>query len=76
MSELNEPRWAVISERGIETSNVTYSQALELEQTLGEQGIHGRCVVTTEAAHRTTTKPAEPPKSDPATTSERILEDV
>ena len=40
MSELNEPRWAVISERGIETSNVTYSQALELVQTLGEKGIH------------------------------------
>jgi len=76
MSELNEPRWAVISERGIETSNVTYSQALELEQTLGKQGIHGRCVVTTEAALRTTTKPAEPQTSDPATTSERILEDV
>ena len=65
MSELTRPNWGVISERGTEATELTYAQAHELIERLGREGIYGRCIVTSKAAHRlqeaskeTTTEPA------------------
>ena len=65
MSELTEPNWGVISERGAEGTELTYDQAHELIERLGREGIYGRCLVTSKAANRlreaskeTTTEPA------------------
>jgi hypothetical protein len=52
MSELTEPKWGVISERGAEGTELTYAQAYELIERLGREGIYGRCLVTSEAASR------------------------
>jgi hypothetical protein len=52
MAELEEKRWAVISERGCEGANLTYKEALELEQLLIAQKVYGLCIVTQEAARR------------------------
>ena len=74
MSELREPRWSVMSERGCEVSGVNYEEAAELVGRLRADRIHGLCIISDEAAHRynsnkhraTTTptppaKPAAPP---------------
>lgn len=50
MSELIERRWAVISERGSEATGLTYEEARALLQRLRDEGVHGLCVVTDEAA--------------------------
>jgi hypothetical protein len=55
MSELTEPKWGVISERGAEGTELTYAQAYELIERLGREGIYGRCLVTSEEI---TTEPA------------------
>jgi hypothetical protein len=52
MSELSEPLWAVISERGCEASRVTYDEAHRLVEKLGHEGVYGRCIVTSLAAAR------------------------
>jgi hypothetical protein len=52
MSELREHRWAVISERGVEVSSVSYDNAVEVVERLGTEGVHGRCIVTDEAVAR------------------------
>ncbi len=52
MNELDQKQWAVISERGRETSGVTYQEAAQLVQELSKQKIHGLCIITDEAAHR------------------------
>jgi hypothetical protein len=50
MGELNEPLWAVISERGCEASGLNYDGALKLLRRLVEEKVHGTCIVTSEAA--------------------------
>lgn len=52
MSELNEPVWSVISERGVEASNLTYDRARELEKKLMGEKVYGCAIVTDEAARR------------------------
>jgi hypothetical protein len=52
MSELNEKRWAVISERGVEASELIYDDALKLSRKLGSEKVHSLCIVTSEAAQR------------------------
>ena len=74
MSELTEPNWGVISERGAEGTELTYAQAHELIERLGREGIYGRCLVTAKAANRLreasqeTTEPALAggPRSEPS----------
>jgi hypothetical protein len=50
MSELEERRWAVMSERGREAAGLTYAEAIELERGLAGQKIRGLCVITDTAA--------------------------
>jgi hypothetical protein len=52
MPELTQQRWAVISERGVEASGMTYDDALALLRHLTDDKIHGICIVTDEAARR------------------------
>ena len=52
MSELDEQRWAVVSERGCEAARVTYAEAAELMHRLKGERVHGTCVITSEAAAR------------------------
>jgi hypothetical protein len=50
MSELTKRRWAVISERGSEATDLIYDEAQALMHRLSGEGVHGLCVVTNEAA--------------------------
>lgn len=50
MSELNERRWAVLSERGCEDAGLSYEEAAGLVKRLRGERISGLCVVTDEAA--------------------------
>jgi len=50
MSELNERRWAVLSERGCEDSGLSYEEAAGLVARLRGERISGLCVVTDAAA--------------------------
>ena len=50
MSELNEQRWAVVSERGCEAARVTYAEAAELMHRLKGERVYGTCVITSEAS--------------------------
>ena len=50
MSELNERRWAVISERGREAEGLPYAEAGRLARELRGEKLSGLCVVTDEAA--------------------------
>ncbi len=52
MGEIDEPRWAVISERGGEASGLTYQAALQLLRKLTQEKVYGTCIVTNEAANR------------------------
>jgi hypothetical protein len=52
MSELTQQRWAVISERGVEASGVTYDDARTLLRHLSKDNTHGLCLVTDDAAKR------------------------
>ena len=63
MGELNEGRWAVMSERGCEALGLTYAEALELERRLKEERLSGLCVITDAAGRRL--PPAK--KAEPAT---------
>jgi hypothetical protein len=51
-SELNEPRWSVVSFERREASGLTYEEAVRLMQQLEEKNVSGLCVVTDEAAGR------------------------
>ena len=51
-SELDEPRWSVVSFDQIEAGGLTYRQAYELISLLDSHGLSGLCVVTDEAAAR------------------------
>ncbi|HZI19695.1 MAG TPA: hypothetical protein VEY09_13985 [Pyrinomonadaceae bacterium] len=50
MGELDERRWAVVSERGREAAGLTYAEALGLERELKGEKISGLCIVTDDAA--------------------------
>ncbi len=45
-----ERRWAVISERGSEATDLTFDEAHALLHRLSDEGAHGLSVVTNEAA--------------------------
>lgn len=51
-SELDEPRWSLVSFDQIEAGGLTYRQASELMTLLDSHGIAGLCVITDEAAAR------------------------
>jgi|GEM_PF-2105446 len=50
MGELDERRWAVVSERGREAAGLTYAEAVEIEHGLKGEKVRGLCVVTDAAA--------------------------
>ena len=52
MSELTERRWAVLSERGCEATELTYAQAAEMMRALHREKISGLSVITDDAAQR------------------------
>jgi len=52
MSELKEPRWAVLSERGREESGLSYEEAAGLVARLRAERLSGLCVISDEAASR------------------------
>ncbi|MDQ3803272.1 MAG: hypothetical protein M3416_05395 [Acidobacteriota bacterium] len=52
MGELNEGRWAVMSERGCEALGLTYAEALELERRLMDERLSGLSVITDAAGRR------------------------
>ena len=51
-SELEEPRWSVVSFDRIEAGGLTYRQAAELMILLDSHKLTGLCVVSDEAASR------------------------
>ena len=50
MSELNERRWAVLSERGCEDTGLSYEEASGLVASLRGERVSGLCVITDAAA--------------------------
>lgn len=84
MSELNEQRWAVVSERGCEAARVTYAEAADLMRRLKGERVHGTCVITSEAAARLAaapapssngSKPSAPPKKPRAPRRKKAVSD-
>ena len=69
MGELNEGRWALMSERGCEALGLTYAEALELEGRLRDARVSGLCVVTDAAGRRL--PPANKPTRKPAASKAR-----
>jgi len=64
MSELNEARWSVLSERGCEASRLSYAAAARLVAQLTREPVYGLSIVTDEAAARLNHQPA--PAKPPA----------
>ena len=60
MSELNQPRWAVLSEYGREAAGMTYEAAAALVRRLRGEDTSGLCIVTDEAARNVA--PAKKPE--------------
>lgn len=52
VTELNEPRWAVISFDKVEAGNLAYADAARLLADLDKKGVTGLCVVTDQTASR------------------------
>ena len=52
MSELEIPRWAVLSFDKVEAGNLSYSDARSLLTDLDAKGITGLCIVTDQTAAR------------------------
>jgi len=50
MSEMNERRWGVMSERGREAAGLEYAEACDLVRRLRGEKISGLCVITDAAA--------------------------
>jgi hypothetical protein len=77
MSELREPRWSVVSERGCEASGVNYEEAAGLVGRLRAERVHGLCIISDEAARRYaannnhSTPPAANPKPAAAPAKKR-----
>lgn len=51
-SELDLPRWSVVSFDTCEASGLTYRAAVEVLAQKEDEGVYGLCIVTDEAAHR------------------------
>ena len=51
-SDLQNGKWAVLSDRGCEATELTHEEARRLVHKLEGEGRHGLCIVTTEAAQR------------------------
>jgi len=49
-TDLDENRWSVVSFNGVEAGGLTYDQAARLMDVLGENEIHGLCIITDAAA--------------------------
>lgn len=73
MGELDEPRWAVISERGREATGITYAEAARLVRELAAQKLSGVCVVTDAAARRLGEKHSNDPASPAKITRRKSL---
>ena len=65
MSELNERRWAVLSERGCEDSGLSYAEAAAAVARLRGERVSGLCVVTDAAAAHVPRAKKQAPKPDP-----------
>ncbi|HWW73776.1 MAG TPA: hypothetical protein VNZ44_00185 [Pyrinomonadaceae bacterium] len=63
MSELNERRWAVLSERGSERAGLSYEEAAALIARLRGERVSGLCVITDDAASRLPQAKKAAPKS-------------
>ncbi len=66
MSELNERRWAVLSERGCEGSGLSYAEAAGAVARLKAERVGGLCVVTDAAAAHVPRAKKAATKSAPA----------
>lgn len=51
-SELNDPRWSVVSFEKSEATELTYDEAAKKLQELEINGVFGLCIVTNEAAKK------------------------
>ena len=51
-TELEQPRWSVVSFEKCERGNLTYADAASLLANLDENGVTGLCIVTDETAAR------------------------
>ncbi|HEX8736411.1 MAG TPA: hypothetical protein VF721_13870 [Pyrinomonadaceae bacterium] len=51
-SELNEPRWSVVSFESVAVYGLPYAEARNWLEKLQKQNISGLCIVTDEAAAR------------------------
>jgi hypothetical protein len=54
-SELDQPRWSVVSFERCEASALAYSEAVRLLSEKEAAGVNGLCIVTDEAAQRVNT---------------------
>lgn len=61
MSELDERRWSVISERGSERTELRYDEAVRLAAQLRAERVSGLVVVSSEAARRLAESAREEP---------------
>ena len=52
LSELDQPRWSVVSFDIREASGLTYAEAIKLLAEKEAAGVYGLCIVTDEAATR------------------------
>ena len=52
LSELDQPRWSVVSFERREASGLAYKQAAALMEDLDSRGVAGLCIVSDEAADR------------------------
>ena len=62
MSELNEARWSVLSERGCEAARLDYAAAARLVAQLARERVFGLSIITDEAAARLNHNGAAPPQ--------------
>jgi hypothetical protein len=51
-SELNEPRWSVVSFESVAVHGLPYAEARNWLEKLQKQNVSGLCIVTDEAAAR------------------------
>ncbi|MEO8573701.1 MAG: hypothetical protein ABI481_07010 [Pyrinomonadaceae bacterium] len=52
VSELDQPRWSVVSFDACESSGLTYQAAAKVLAEKEAAGVYGLCIVTDEAASR------------------------
>lgn len=52
LSELDHPRWSVVSFDECEASGLTYSAAVDMLEEKEAAGVHGLCIVTDEVASK------------------------